>query len=73
MHSQSQWHTVSVFIEGANQPMLDKNACIGRNARIVASEAPSSDWDFGEVLVRDGIPCVRKGARVQDGWRFPAK
>ena len=58
------------YIDGA---MLDKNVCIGRNARIVASEAPSSDCDFGEVLVRDGIPCVRKNARVPDGWRFPAK
>lgn len=56
------------YIEGA---LLDKNVCIGRNARIVASEAPSSDCDFGEVLVRDGIPCVRKNARIPDGWRFP--
>lgn len=58
------------YIDGA---MLDKNVCIGRNARIVASEAPTADCDFGEVLVRDGIPCVRKNARVPDGWKFPAK
>jgi ADP-glucose pyrophosphorylase len=53
--------------------MLDKNVCIGRNARIVASEAPSEDCDCGEVVVRDGIVVVRKNARVPDGWRFPPK
>jgi glucose-1-phosphate adenylyltransferase len=58
------------YIDGA---MLDKNVCIGRNARIVASEAPSEDCDCGEVVVRDGIVVVRKNARVPDGWRFPPK
>ena len=58
------------FIEGA---MLDKNVCIGRNARIVASEAPPHDCDFGDILVRDGIAVVRKNARIPDNWCFPAK
>ena len=58
------------FIDGA---LLDKNVCIGRNARIVASEAPGPECDCGEVVVRDGIVVVRKNARIPDGWRFPAK
>jgi glucose-1-phosphate adenylyltransferase len=58
------------YIDGA---LLDKNVCIGRHARIVASEAPSEDCDFDSVMVRDGIAVVRKGARVPDHWSFPAK
>lgn len=58
------------YIDGA---LLDKNVCIGRNARIVASEAPAQECDFDEVMVRDGIAVVRKNARVPDGWRFPSQ
>ena len=58
------------YIDGA---LLDKNVCIGRNARIVASEAPGPECDCGEVVVRDGIAVVRKDARIPDGWRFPPK
>jgi glucose-1-phosphate adenylyltransferase len=58
------------FIDGA---LLDKNVCIGRNAKIVASEAPSSDCDFGELVVRDGVVVVRKGARIPDNWQFPPR
>jgi len=57
-------------IEGA---LLDKNVCIGRHARIVASEAPDGDCDFEHVVVRDGIAVVKKGARVPDHWTFPKK
>ncbi|MCA9059980.1 MAG: glucose-1-phosphate adenylyltransferase [Planctomycetaceae bacterium] len=56
-------------IDGA---MLDKNVWIGRNARIVASEAPAQEGDFGEVYMRDGIAVVAKGARIPDGWKFPS-
>lgn len=56
------------IIDGA---LLDKNVCIGRGARIVAAEAPQTDGDYGEVAVRDGIPVVRKNARIPDNWTFP--
>lgn len=56
------------YIDGA---LLDKNVCIGRNARIVASEAPPHDADYDEVVIRDGIAVVRKNARVPDNWCFP--
>jgi glucose-1-phosphate adenylyltransferase len=57
------------FIDGA---LLDKNVCIGRNVRIVASEAPNGDGDYGDVEVRDGVVVVKKGARLPDGWTFPS-
>jgi glucose-1-phosphate adenylyltransferase len=56
-------------IDGA---LLDKNVCIGRNARIVAFEAPNGDGDYGDVAVRDGVAVVRKEARIADGWSFPS-
>jgi glucose-1-phosphate adenylyltransferase len=57
------------YIDGA---LLDKNVCIGRNARIVASEAPSPNCDIEDVpiVVRDGIVVVRKDGRVPDNWQF---
>ncbi|MCA9064590.1 MAG: glucose-1-phosphate adenylyltransferase, partial [Planctomycetaceae bacterium] len=55
------------YIEGA---MLDKNVWIGRNARIVAAEAPSPVGRFGDVVMQDGIAVVAKGARIPDGWSF---
>jgi glucose-1-phosphate adenylyltransferase len=56
------------YIEGA---LLDKKVTIGRNARLVASEAPSPNCDFGKVMVRDGIVVVSKDASIEDNWRFP--
>jgi glucose-1-phosphate adenylyltransferase len=56
------------YIDGA---LLDKNVTIGRNARLVASEAPSPNCDFGKVMVRDGIVVVSKDASIEDNWRFP--
>lgn len=58
----------NAVVDGA---MLDKNVCIGRGARIIASEAPAADGDYGDVAVRDGIAVVRKNARIPEGWRFP--
>lgn len=58
------------YIDGA---LLDKNVCIGRNARIVASEAPAGDGDYDKVVVRDGVAVVRKDAVVPEGWRFPGR
>ncbi len=53
------------FIEGA---LIDKNVVMGDGARIVASEAPASEGDFGCVSMRDGIAVVRKNARIPAGW-----
>lgn len=58
------------YIDGA---LLDKNVCIGRNARIVAAEAPAGDGDYDKVVVRDGVAVVRKDAVVPEGWRFPGR
>jgi methenyltetrahydromethanopterin cyclohydrolase len=55
------------FIDGA---LLDKNVCIGNNARIVASEAPSPDCDFGEVLVRTESPAFEKMPAFQKAGDF---
>ncbi|MCA9034053.1 MAG: glucose-1-phosphate adenylyltransferase [Planctomycetaceae bacterium] len=57
----------NAYIDGA---LLDKNVCVGRNARIVASEAPSPNCDCDEVYMRDGIAVVRKNARIPDNWSF---
>ncbi len=56
------------IIDGA---LIDKNVCIGRNARILASDAPSPNCDFGDVQVRDGVVVVRKDARIPANWSFP--
>jgi glucose-1-phosphate adenylyltransferase len=60
------------YIDGA---LLDKNVCIGRNARIVAADAPSPNCDIPDVpiVVRDGIVVVRKDGRVPDNWQFTPK
>ena len=52
-------------IEGA---LIDKNVVIGAGARLVASEAPSRDGDFGRVCMRDGIAVVRRGAQIPENW-----
>ncbi len=56
-----------VSIDGA---LVDKNVLIGRNARIIASEAPNGDGDYDDVAVRDGIAVVRKNAVIPEGWSF---
>jgi glucose-1-phosphate adenylyltransferase len=58
------------IIDGA---LIDKNVTIGRNARILATDAPSNNCDFGDIQVRDGVVVVRKDARIPDNWSFPAK
>lgn len=52
-------------VEGA---LIDKNVVIGKGARIVASEAPAPEGEFGSVSMRDGIAVVRRGAQIPDGW-----
>jgi glucose-1-phosphate adenylyltransferase len=72
-HSAPVWGIGDgAYIDGA---LLDKNVCIGRNARIVASEAPSPNCDVPGVpiVVRDGIVVVRKDGNVPDNWHFPPK
>jgi len=45
--------------------IIDKNCRIGANVRISAGK---DDGDYGEVVVRDGIPVVKRGAVLADGW-----
>ena len=54
-------------IDGA---LVDKNVVIGEGARIIASEAPPADGDYGDVFMRDGIAVVRRGAVIPAGWSF---
>ena len=56
------------LIEGA---IVDKNCRIGRNVRIQSeSTADSTDLD-ADVILRDGVICVQKGATLPDGWVMP--
>ncbi|MCH2202178.1 MAG: glucose-1-phosphate adenylyltransferase [Fuerstiella sp.] len=54
-------------IEGA---LIDKNVVVGTEARIVASEAPSANGDYGDVFMRDGIAVIRRGAVIPPRWSF---
>ena len=56
-----------VEIDGA---LIDKNVHIGPGAKIIASEAPNGDGDYGPVVVRDGIVVIPKGATIPEGWSF---
>ncbi|MEM7234072.1 MAG: sugar phosphate nucleotidyltransferase, partial [Planctomycetota bacterium] len=51
-------------IDGA---IIDKDARIGRNVRIV-NEAGHKEYDDGIVLIRDGISVVPRGGVVPDGY-----
>lgn len=54
-------------IDGA---LIDKNVIIGEGARIVAGQAPSAEGDFGDVIMREGVAVVRRGAVIPPGWSF---
>jgi glucose-1-phosphate adenylyltransferase len=53
-----------------DRALIDKNVHVGANARIVASEAPKGDGDYGPVSVRDGIVVIPKRAVIPEGWKF---
>jgi|GEM_PF-4533696 len=53
------------YIDGA---LIDKNVVVGKGVRIVASEAPATEGNFGSVSMRDGIAVVRRSAVIPDGW-----
>lgn len=56
------------FIQGA---IIDKNARIGRNVRIVNETGmENTPNDTDDCLIRDGIPVLVKDARIADGWRL---
>ena len=53
------------LIDGA---IVDKNCRIGKNVRIATlSKGDSTDFD-ADVIVRDGVIVVQKGAELPDGW-----
>lgn len=59
------------LIDGA---IIDKNCAIGRNVRIEAGGRPLEDAEIGEeIVVRDGVIVVCRGATLPDGWTFPLK
>ena len=55
------------LIDGA---IVDKNARIGRNVRLVNEQKLENAPEAEGVTVRDGIVCVEKGAMLHDGWRL---
>jgi glucose-1-phosphate adenylyltransferase len=54
-------------IEGA---IIDKNARIGRNVRIVNEQGLENTDETPFGMVRDGIIVTAKGTSLPDGWRF---
>ncbi len=53
-------------IEGA---IIDKNCRIGKNVTIRLPDTSIENADFGDdVVVRDGVIVVKKGAILPDGW-----
>jgi len=53
------------LIDGA---IVDKNCRIGRDVRIIPSEAASTRDDDDSVVIRDGVVVVQKAATLPDGW-----
>lgn len=51
-----------------DRALIDKNVVIGPGARIVASEAPAKDGDFGNVCMRDGIAVISRNSEIPAGW-----
>ncbi len=52
-------------IEGA---IIDKNCRIGSGARVQIQPGGKADADLEEVVIRDGIIVVPRGATLRDGW-----
>ncbi len=53
-------------IEGA---IIDKNVCIGKNAKIVnVSKRDETDLEHKTCVIRDGIPILMKNVVLNDGW-----
>ncbi|HUG89539.1 MAG TPA: glucose-1-phosphate adenylyltransferase [Planctomycetaceae bacterium] len=53
------------LIEGA---IIDKDCRIGRKVTIQPREGLGPEGDFGEVVIRDGVIVVKKGAELGEGW-----
>lgn len=67
--SPAVWVGSGSTIEGA---IVDRNALIGRNSRIVNDHDVESSEDADAVMIRDGIPVITKNARLPDGWNLAA-
>jgi glucose-1-phosphate adenylyltransferase len=59
------WIGAGSVIEGA---IVDRNAWIGRDARIVNDGGIEDSDDADGCVVRDGIPVVTKNAMLPDDW-----
>ncbi|HTM52454.1 MAG TPA: glucose-1-phosphate adenylyltransferase [Pirellulales bacterium] len=54
-------------IDGA---IIDKNCRIGRQVRIANDQHRDTSDEADNVVIRDGIVCVQKGATLTDHWRM---
>jgi glucose-1-phosphate adenylyltransferase len=61
----SVWIGAGSTIEGA---IVDRNARIGRNVRVVNDCGIQNSDDADDCVVRDGIPVVAKNAMLPDEW-----
>ena len=50
--------------------IVDKNCHVGKNVRIDAKSKTMADEDREQVVMRDGIAVVRRGATLPDGWKL---
>ena len=50
--------------------IIDKNCHIGRNVQVQPRDGLGEDADFGDVVIRDGVIVVKKGAELKDGWKL---
>jgi glucose-1-phosphate adenylyltransferase len=55
------------FIDGA---IVDKNARIGRNVRVVNERGLDTSEETAEYMIADGIVMVQKNAVLSDGWKL---
>ena len=55
------------YIEGA---IIDKNARIGRNVRIINDQGIDHTEETPFGMIRDGIPVVAKDTTLPDGWNL---
>lgn len=52
--------------------IVEKNVRIGKNVRIVNTRQVQDSGEMPLCIVRDGIPCVLRGAVLPDGWSLDA-
>jgi len=58
--------------EGAviERAIVDKNAHIGRNVRVINEQGRESSDETPEAMICEGIAVVQKGGMLREGWRL---